>query len=148
MIWKDMERKREWWAEYRPKYRPMREKQRVERIDLMLSYLGGCCAICESTDRLEFHHKDPATKAFNPRAAALKRWETLVPEMDKCELRCVSCHDYEHRSKHGSVTMYMHKKCRCEQCMSGTAEWRAMRRQKERDRKRKTVNDNKNLAVP
>jgi len=82
----------------------------------MLAYLGGRCVGCGSVIDLQFHHIDPDTKSFNPRAKAGMKWETLVPEMDKCELRCEPCHKAKHATSHGTVTMYINHKCRCKIC--------------------------------
>ena len=63
-----------------------------------IRYLGGCCALCSATGKLEFDHVVPKDKDFeinlNLRAAFAK----LKAELDKCQLLCKSCHRRKHRS--------------------------------------------------
>ena len=61
-----------------------------------MARLGGRCIAC-GYDRcvaaLEFHHRDPATKAFAlSRNNLLRRWEEVLTEAEKCDLYCANCH--------------------------------------------------------
>jgi hypothetical protein len=87
-----------------------------------LDYLGGKCALCSSTERLEFDHIDPATKVTD-----LTRWmnlpyERVKPEADKCQLLCHACHKLKTLSqiepaKHGTRSRYGNKhRCGCSAC--------------------------------
>jgi hypothetical protein len=60
-----------------------------------IEYLGGKCTYCDGVFHLasfEFHHKDPSGKDFNVGNVANKSWESIVSEIDKCELVCSNCH--------------------------------------------------------
>lgn len=43
---------------------------------------------------LTFHHRDPAKKTFGIRQAISDRtpWETVVTEIEKCDVLCMNCH--------------------------------------------------------
>ena len=69
-------------------------RRRVKRI--LVEEAGGCCALCgydRSPAALQFHHLDPAAKAFElshqgvTRSIARARAEAL-----KCVLLCANCH--------------------------------------------------------
>jgi hypothetical protein len=124
MAYRDMEKKRRYETRYRHEHRDRRKQQRQAKIDRMIGYLGGRCAECDAWDNLEFHHIDPSTKSFNPRAKALMKWEILVPELNKCRLLCDACHKSEHATSHGTVTMYVSHKCRCEKCKDAIRRYR------------------------
>jgi len=67
-------------------------KLRNTRRAIATEYLGGVCAICHGTDRLEFHHKDDGAKANNVSRLWTMKPETVWAEIDKCELLCHECH--------------------------------------------------------
>lgn len=64
---------------------------------------GGKCMECGETSlsTLCFHHRDPAQKSFglDNRCFASKKWDTLVKEIDKCDLLCHNCHSKHHYSE-------------------------------------------------
>lgn len=69
-------------------------RRRVKR--LLVEEAGGCCAIC-GYDRhpgaLEFHHLDPAAKAFElSLRGETRRIDELRTEARKCVLLCANCH--------------------------------------------------------
>lgn len=67
-------------------------KLRASRRALAIAYLGGVCAICGGTDRLEFHHRDERTKVNNVSRLWTRRPEVVWAEIDKTELLCHQCH--------------------------------------------------------
>lgn len=92
------------------------------------AYLGGKCAVCGATERLEFHHRDPEKKSFNISRILSRQWETVTDELDKCELRCASHHGEAHEPAHGTASRYSTRgpgKCRCDLCL---AAWREYKR--------------------
>jgi hypothetical protein len=93
-----------------------RERKRLWRIKAH-GLLGGKCIICDSTDNLEFHHKDPKLKRFNLARAYSRRWESQIEEILTCELRCDNCHKLAHAAIHGSFRKYANG-CRCSECVS------------------------------
>lgn len=65
----------------------------------MIDYLGGACLRCDLTPEraghlavFEFHHRDPATKAFSFAGNYTRSWRVLQRELDKCNLHCANCH--------------------------------------------------------
>ena len=57
--------------------------------------LGGKCKVCGKSEPLcifDFHHRDPSTKEMNMSRLFERRWEVVVPEIEKCDLLCVNCH--------------------------------------------------------
>lgn len=58
----------------------------------MLEYLGGKCVDCGVEVNLEIDHVDPAQKSFYISRRWWLPWEVMVEELDKCVLRCHSCH--------------------------------------------------------
>ena len=46
---------------------------------------------------LEFHHRDPAQKAFKISEKAWSySWERVLEEVEKCDVLCSNCHRIEH----------------------------------------------------
>lgn len=109
----------------------------------MIELLGGCCAKCQSLDQLEIDHIDPATKLFNVSKNYSRAKIYLLPELMKCQLLCAECHliktqtEDGHKAYHGSVGMYRHRGCRCEECVAGNR-----RRMNEYYRKKISSNPN------
>jgi len=69
----------------------MKERWRKRRKEA-IKYLGGKCVDCSRKTRLEFDHVDPSAKTITIARASsfseLRFWE----EINKCELRCRTCH--------------------------------------------------------
>lgn len=107
-----------------------RQKKAV-KVQAMRDYLGGVCVECGSPE-VDIHHKDPASKCFNPTQRWTKSWTDLTAELDKCELRCHTHHKQEHLALHGTLSKYTNNGCRCEPCVEV---YRSYIR--ERDRKRR-----------
>jgi hypothetical protein len=67
-----------------------------------INYLGGQCQCGEEhPSALQFHHRDPSTKLFSITSKELstpkkRPWDTITPELDKCDLVCANCHFKEH----------------------------------------------------
>ena len=119
-------------ASYRKKRRDMLKKRAIE-------FLGGKCVKCETEERLEFDHIDPATKCFSIAARIGCKWEDTLVELRKCQLLCYDCHREktatQHKEiynrlvlkgvavgrprktyEHGMVQKYKRDKCRCDYC--------------------------------
>ena len=66
-------------------------RRRQEAIE----YLGGVCVDCGSDYLLEFDHKNPEEKEHNiSKLFSGARYEKLYKEVNKCELRCIACHQF------------------------------------------------------
>lgn len=66
--------------------------RREQNLRGALAYLGGRCVVCGSDTDLQFDHIDRATKCFEIAKHSACRWETLVVELDKCQLLCKKHH--------------------------------------------------------
>ena len=65
----------------------------------VLFYGGKTCMDCPSTTRLEYHHRDPATKLFDVGNGLAKYpLAVLRVEIAKCDLICHACHARRHQS--------------------------------------------------
>lgn len=82
----------------------------------VFEYLGGRCVECGTTDDLQIDHKDPAKKSFNITKCYNKTWDVLVVEIDKCQLLCEPHHKAKHAPRHGTISMYRNRRCRCDDC--------------------------------
>lgn len=70
--------------------------------------LGGICAICGTTEALDFDHIDPATKLFNISKGWRYSEELFWAEVAKCQLLCRP-HHLEKSSKIRSMdVLYIH----------------------------------------
>jgi hypothetical protein len=68
-------------------------RRRIKAI--LVAEAGGECAICgyaRANAALQFHHIDPATKAFEIRAAGSRALGRIRDEAAKCVLLCANCH--------------------------------------------------------
>lgn len=64
--------------------------------------LGGKCYRCgynENLAALQFHHIDPAAKAFGVNKILHKSWAFVETELQKCILLCANCHAVEHTNR-------------------------------------------------
>lgn len=78
---------------YRARDRARTHKRRC------LDYLGGKCFQCgynHYAGAMDFHHRDPAEKAFGIQGSHSKPWEIVKEELDKCDLLCANCHYETH----------------------------------------------------
>lgn len=70
--------------------------QQKKRQEFLNEYkLNKGCAKCgynEHPAALQFNHIDPSQKAFNIGENKRKRLETVIEEIEKCEVLCANCH--------------------------------------------------------
>lgn len=67
--------------------------RRKNRRRILMEMAGGQCQTCNSTERLEFDHRDRLTKNFVLSGRHLdKSWTTILLELAKCDLLCHDCH--------------------------------------------------------
>lgn len=91
-----------------------------------IKLLGGKCVICGSVDKLEIDHKDPKTKSYSIGKILTSGAKHKVDsELAKCQLLCQKHHieksivdNGKQPCKHGTLTMYITYKCRCDECLS------------------------------
>lgn len=76
--------------------RVWRRRTKLRAVEL----LGGKCAVCGYKKYplvLEFHHpKDRKNGSVAMLMRSIRKWETILKEIRKCELRCPTCHKATH----------------------------------------------------
>lgn len=89
---------RRWCKECDTKYTILRQTKFKEKC---VEYKGGKCEECgydKYIGALDFHHTDPLKKDFTIAHARLKRFdESVIKELDKCQLLCANCHREVHQ---------------------------------------------------
>ena len=89
-----------------------------ERMRQAIEALGEKCFDCNTTEGLHLHHVDPNDKIDSVSNMTYLSPQTFWNEVYKCILLCVDCHRIEHKNtKHGTLNMYTHHKCRCMECI-------------------------------
>jgi hypothetical protein len=70
------------------------------RRRVLVKLLGGQCVDCSTRRRLQFDHRDPATKKFDiGKRLASAPWSVIQKEAAKCALRCVRCHKHKGKAE-------------------------------------------------
>ena len=115
--------------EYNSQYNLNRYHRRRQE---MITILGGVCVVCNTTDELQIDHKDPKEKSFELSEQWSKPWHLIVEELTKCQLLCRPHHIEKtlsnadagrYAAQHGSISMYRHRKCRCDECVKVNREY-------------------------
>lgn len=106
--------------EYNAYMREYQKRRYQLRRAMFIEEMGGKCALCSSTESLEFDHIDPSTKSFNVGDRLSNRNEESVrQELQKCQLLCSPCHKEKSRSSasfgHGGGKTGV-RNCRCALC--------------------------------
>ena len=68
-----------------------RRENKIKAVE----YLGDHCADCKNEFPYyvyDFHHTDPTIKDFEISHIMGRKWENIVPELNKCVLLCANCH--------------------------------------------------------
>ncbi len=88
------------------------ERNRIRRQNLKkqcIEYLGEKCVKCglknDCPDIYCFHHKDPTQKDFAI-SSRRHKFESMVTELDKCDLLCQNCHRKVHTSYYDDNNRY------------------------------------------
>lgn len=66
-----------------------------------IEYKGGACNICKYSKceaALTFHHPNPQEKELSISEGS--SWDSIVRELDKCDLLCANCHAEVHAGFH------------------------------------------------
>ena len=115
-------------AEYMRGYRARRYQERRTKI---IQLLGGKCSKCGSKENLEIDHIDPKSKSFGVSEWCwCKSWESLLPEIKKCQLLCEKHHSYKTvedngnkhaEGTHGTLSSYHY--CKCDKCRAAHNEY-------------------------
>lgn len=64
-----------------------------------IQYLGTRCHKCGEKFHpatMDFHHRNGEDKEFNWYKLRLRKWDSIIAELDKCDLLCANCHRLEH----------------------------------------------------
>ena len=98
-------------AEWRNRKRCQPCQVKIHRIAMKVravQLLGGKCVKCGWTTQtiaemtaFDFHHKH--SKDFALSTAFNKKWESVVSEIEKCELLCAVCHRIHHVTREDKV---------------------------------------------
>lgn len=127
-------------AYFGEKRREYQRERHARWREMAVVHLGGRCAVCGTSENLEFHHKDPADKSFSIAHIWSHKWEKQVQELAKCELRCVTHHRQEHAAPHGARRRY-DLGCRCDICVTFYRTYRAAFRLKHLEETRRRNRD-------
>lgn len=124
-------------------WRNTRKKKAIE-------LLGGECIECGSTDKLHFDHvdNDRTDEKYKISNLINYKWETIIKELQKCQLLCASCHskktavDNGHSGelRHGTYYGYCKFACRCNDCRQAALTYEQSRKdiRNKRDRDRRS----------
>ena len=82
---------------YRKDLYAAQKRFRIRVREHLLEYLSARqCVDCGEKDPIvmEFDHIDPKTKTkkINKMLSGHYSWETIMKEINKCEIRCANCH--------------------------------------------------------
>ena len=89
MPYKDKEKQLACQRDYNARKRPIRK----EVIDKLKSAPCVDCKLKYPPVCMDFHHKDPSTKLFEPNSGCCSRsLKAVLNEIAKCELVCANCH--------------------------------------------------------
>lgn len=69
----------------------LRRSMRLRAIE----FKGGKCSRCGyvgCAEAFDFHHRDPSQKDFQISSGNTKNWDSVVAELEKCDLLCANCH--------------------------------------------------------
>jgi hypothetical protein len=91
-MFKTREQHNQWHRDYqRTRYR--------KRLDEALDHLGRTCVDCSGTEDLQFDHIDPDTKVKSVSRMTYLSNVRFWEEVEKCTLRCISCHSKRTRQQ-------------------------------------------------
>jgi hypothetical protein len=115
------------------------------RLEASLAKLGGRCSVCDSTEALEFHHVDQATKFADVTYMLSKYSQARIDEeLAKCVLLCKEHHRHETTRQvsveHGGGVAGK-RDCRCSLCYPKKLAHNARRRREERARLRSSAEE-------
>jgi ferredoxin len=76
----------------------------IERKKMLIEMKGGGCEQCgynKSLRALTFHHRDPSIKSFhlNLHDLSIKGMDSILEELEKCDLLCFNCHMELHENE-------------------------------------------------
>ncbi len=78
----------------------VKKLKRANNKTKAVEYHGGKCKRCgivsKCLDIYDFHHRDPAEKESSMNYLVNTDWNTMVKELDKCDLLCSNCHKITH----------------------------------------------------
>ena len=75
--------------------------QRRKKKNALIRHKGGKCTVCGYNGlALAFHHRNPKQKGFQISNRLTWKLDTLLAEVEKCDLVCMNCH---HEIEHGCV---------------------------------------------
>jgi hypothetical protein len=70
-------------------------ERQVRFKEKAVAYKGGKCQRCGFVGPVvcyDFHHRDRATKTWSIAVIRRRNWDSVVKELEKCDLLCANCH--------------------------------------------------------
>lgn len=99
--------------EYNAYMRKYLKKRYEERRKFALEYLGNKCVNCGTIEGLEFDHIDPKKRSFTIGKRWLTSMESLISELDKCQLLCRNCHEIKTKNDGSLKSKKTYIICNC-----------------------------------
>ena len=94
------QKNKEAYQKHKAKRTETQRHRRQERRQVLIEHLGGKCVGCGTTTDLQFDHMDRTQKEFSIGKCLDYSMKRLLPEVDKCQLLCYSCHEYKSLINH------------------------------------------------
>ena len=94
--------KREWNHRNRAQRMEYKKQYHRKRKVKLVLLKGGKCISCgieydgKNACIFHFHHRDPSTKLFTMHLITVKSWDSIIEEVNKCDLLCANCHEKKH----------------------------------------------------
>lgn len=92
------QRNNEWSKNNREKKTATLRRLRSAKREQCVEHLGGKCCGCGVTENLQFDHIDRTQKKFHISRIIDWKFERILPELDKCQLLCKTCHTIKSRA--------------------------------------------------
>ena len=89
---KRQEQTKLWKEQNKEQHRESIKSNKLNKKNHLIEMLGGKCVGCGITEDLQFDHIDRKNKSFTIGKCLGYSLERLIPEAQKCQLLCKSCH--------------------------------------------------------
>ena len=95
------EQTKKWKEENRDRVNANIKERKAKNRSYLIEMLGGKCVGCNTTEHLQFDHIDRKQKKFTIGKMLESSLENkLIPEAEKCQLLCKSCHQLKTTINH------------------------------------------------
>lgn len=97
---KVQQKNKEQYQKHKAKRTQTQRELRHKKKSILVEHLGGKCVGCGTTEDLQFDHLDRTQKLFTISKKLDYSLDKLIPEADKCQLLCYTCHEYKSLINH------------------------------------------------